>query len=241
MLIKCYNLLIFKLKSYMGRLVKTVLGKASGKVGDLVFRIVDGKVFIASHIGTNKISKSLECVNNRKRFSAVLNFASAVNQISELNIIWNKSRKAAKSGYNRIISVNTKLVQDNKISKQNIITPDGFGLFNMNAVLNTQNAVVSFSLSDDSIIHSGKKFNACLVITLSNPVSKLNKASLSLGTVVSDVIADTTVSEVSFPLKNQKKVIEKYGKAVLFFALSNTEQNKPLCSESFAFEFNLKK
>ena len=88
----------------MGRLVKTVLGKASGKVGDLVFRIVDGKVFIASHIGTNKISKSPECVNNRKRFSAVLKFASAVNKIPDLNIIWSKSRKTAKSGYNKIRS-----------------------------------------------------------------------------------------------------------------------------------------
>ena len=225
----------------MGRFVKTVLGKASGKVGDLVFRIVDGKVIIASHIGTNEISKSPECVNNRKRFAAVLNFASAVNKIPDLKIIWNKSRKAAKSGYNKIISVNTKHVQDNQISKQNIITPDGFGLFNLVAVLTAQNAVISFSLSDDSVIYSGRKFNACLVITLSNPVRKINKASHSFSNVVPDVVVDSTVSEVSFSLKNQKKIIEKYRKAIVIFALSNTEQNKPLCSESFSFEFSLKK
>ena len=225
----------------MGRLVKTVLGKASGKVGDLVFRIVDGKVFIASHIGTNKISKSPECVNNRKRFSAVLKFASAVNKIPDLNIIWSKSRKTAKSGYNKIISENIKLVQDNQISKQSIITPDGFGLLNLNAVLTAQNAIVSFSLSDDSAIYSGKKFNACLVISLSKPVSKINKASTSLSSVVPDVIAASTVSEVSFPLKNHKRIIEKYRKAELFFALSNTEHSKPLCSASFSFEFNLMK
>ncbi|MFA7360898.1 MAG: hypothetical protein WC139_07655 [Candidatus Kapaibacterium sp.] len=225
----------------MGRLFKTVLGKASGKVGDFVFRIVDGKVIIASHIGTNEISKSPECVNNRKRFAAVLNFASAVNKIPDLKIIWNKSRKSAKSGYNKIISVNTKLVEDYQISKQNIVTPDGFSLFNLDAVLTAQNAVVSFSLSDDSVIYSGKKFNACLVITLSNPVSKLNKTSFSFSNVVPDVVVDSTVSVVSFSLKNQKKIIDKYRKAIVFFALSNTEQNKPLCSDSFAFEFNFKK
>lgn len=238
-----YTFLIFKEKTNMGKLYNAILGKASGKVGDVVFRIVDGKVYIASHIGSNKISKSPECVSNRKKFASVLNFASAVNRIPDLKIIWNKVRKTTKSGYNKIISMNTKAVVNCQISKQNIITPDGFGLSNINAFISKESVEVSFKLSEDSSKYANEKFSACFVFACSEPISKKYKQSQSICTFVPDVVVSgSSPAVVSLYFnKNFKSVFKMYNNTILFFALTNTKHNNPLYSQSHAFEFSLKK
>lgn len=225
----------------MGKLYKSVLGKASGKVGDVVFRIINGKVYIASHIGSNKISKSPACVNNRKRFAAVQNYASAVINIPDLKIIWNKSRNEAKSGYNKVISVNTEYMLSSKLTTKNVITPDGFGLRNTCAVLSKDKVTVGFNMKDILPKYSDDTYNACFVLTFSDPIGKKLKTSLSISDFVPDVIpSDVETTEVSLSFnKSQKTFFKNYNNVIVYFSLTNVLHNKPKYSKSYSFEFSL--
>ena len=226
----------------MGRLLKPVLGRASGKVGDLVFRIIKGKVYITSHIGSNKISDSPHCVNNRSRFSTVVKFAKTVNNLPDLKHIWNKSRIKGGNSYSKIISKNIKSISDNLITTSNKITPDGFSVTIKDVTLSKSKISLSFILDIDAVSSSGLNFKSNFVIALSVPI-ETDIEKITVLCAESNVIPSASeYIKTSADFDNTTgQIVLKYKKAIVFFAITNTntDNGKELFSYSYANEISL--
>lgn len=221
----------------MGRLFKPVLGRASGKVGDIVFRYTNGKVFITSHKGTNKISTSTNCVNNRLRFSTVVRFAKAVNMLPDLKHIWAKSRTKGGSGFSQIITRNIKSISQNNITTSNIITPSGLFIKAKDVVLSNTTASLSFLLESSGVPLSGLDFKSNFVISFSEPVDEKNTNKNLVLVAESNVIpSETEYVETSAKYDNtNSQIINMYKKAIVFFAITRIDTENKV--ETFSFSF----
>ncbi|MCX6158606.1 MAG: hypothetical protein NTY74_11575 [Ignavibacteriae bacterium] len=218
----------------MGRLFKPVLGRASGKVGDIVFRYTNGKVFITSHKGTNKISTSTNCINNRLRFSTVVGFAKTVNKLPDLKHIWAKSRTKGGTGYSQIITRNINSISQNNITTSNIITPSGFFLTVKDVVLTNSTVSLSFILGSSRVQHSGMEFKSNFVISFSEPVDETNTARALVLAAESNVVpSETEYVDTSAKYDSaNSSIINLYKKAIVFFAITRIDaENK---SEMFS-------
>jgi hypothetical protein len=226
----------------MGRLYKPVLGRASGKVGDIVFRCVDGKVFITSHKGTNKISSSPACVNNRSRFSTVVNFAKAVNNLPDLKCIWSKSPVKGINSYSKIISKNIKAISENLITKSNMITPSGFSLYIDDVLLSTSEVSLSFLIGEKSAAYSGLSFKSNFVIAFYEPVEPETKPPLVISLQSSVTPSANNYVDTSAIYDNTARLIYPlYKNAMVFFAITKTDnpEGPDLFSRSYAFDISL--
>jgi hypothetical protein len=226
----------------MGKLYKPVLGRASGKVGDLVFRNVNGKVFITSHIGSNKISKSPACVNNRFRFAAAVKFAKAVNKLPGLKSVWTKSRIKGGNGYSKIISKNIKSVSNNLITTSNVITPSGFSLTIKDVSLSKTKVSLSFILGYGAAKYTDMNFKANFVIALSKPIKPGTDKTTVLfaDSNVTPSAAEYVVTFSKFANTTGETLL-KYKKAIVFFAITNINSHtgKDIFSFSYANEISL--
>jgi len=227
----------------MGRLLKPVLGRASGKVGDIVFRYKNGKVFITSHKGSNKISKSTNCVNNRLRFSTVVRFAKAVNGLPDLKFVWVKARAKRGTGFSQIITRNINSVSQNNITTSNIITPSGFFITVKNVVLTNSTVSLSFVLVGSRNSQPGLKFKSNFVISFSEPVDESNTDRTLVLVAESDAVpSESEYVETSADYESTKsQIINMYKKAIVFFAITrvDTENKVEMFSKSLAEEIML--
>ncbi len=227
----------------MGRLLKPVLGRASGKVGDIVFRYVDGKVFITSHKGCNKISSSANCVNNRLRFSTAVRFAKAVNKLPDLKHIWAKSNLKSRNGYSNIISKNIKSLSQNLITTSNVITPLGFFITVKDVALTNSTVSLSFIMGTSRVPLTGLKFKSNFVISFFEPVNEANTDRTLVLIAESEVVpseSEYVVTSATYDNTNSR-IISMYNKAIVFFAITRIEkENKvEMFSNSSAAEIVL--
>ncbi len=72
----------------MARIDKSILGFVSGKLGDVVFRRMNGKKFVSLGAKKYKISQSAEAKKGRANFAAAVKFAKFINSIPELKEAW---------------------------------------------------------------------------------------------------------------------------------------------------------
>lgn len=227
----------------MAILTKNVLGKPIGKVGDIVFKNVNGKIILATHIGSNKISDSPACVNNRSNFSSVVKFALAVNKIPELNQVWRSSDIKGHRTHNKIISANSKYTVNRFVSEKNIITPLGLLLKISSWAFDKKSLTVTFTLPGNSNNYRGRKFTACFVLALSNPVSKTSKPVEFFGTTEENIalpVNEPAVITKSFS-KQQTDAIKLYKIVRIYFAIADVSGKKPLFSSSYSHEFSISK
>jgi hypothetical protein len=221
----------------MGRLFKPVLGRASGKVGDIVFRYTNGKVFITSHKGVNKISKSTNCVNNRLRFSTVVRFAKAVNKLPDLKQIWTKARTKGGTGFSQIITRNIKSISQNSITTSNIITPSGLFIKAKDVALSNTTVSLSFLLESSGVPLAGLEFKSNFVVSFSEPVDETNTNRNLVRAAESSVIpSETNYIETSAKYDNtNSQIINMYKKAIVFFAVTRIDTENKVDTFSFSF------
>ena len=90
----------------MARLKKSVLGKVSGAVGDLLFRLRNGKNFIGMRPSSFMPGTDPDSVARRNRFRIDGKFSRAVNSIDLLNTLWEKFTPKTMLPFNYIFKVN---------------------------------------------------------------------------------------------------------------------------------------
>jgi hypothetical protein len=223
----------------MGKLIHRVLGDARGKVGELVFKIYNGKVYITTHKGFNKISKSPSCVKNRKRFAAAIKFSKAVNSLDTLKEVWKQSSAEGKRTYSKILRFNIDKLLDGKPSKLNSIVPSGFLIDVKDLVFSRNSAGFSLAVNDVDNDYNGMTFRLNLVIALfTNNKDVLNSVFPYLCLSVDFI--NNKGSEfkniiVNFE-KNQKEYIGLFKTARVFLALTKTDESTCLNSISASFD-----
>ena len=109
----------------MARIDKSVLGFVSGKLGEFVFRKMNGGKFVSLSPDKYKISQSAEAKTGRANFAATVKFAKFINSIPELKEIWSTARIEGTNSYHRIIKYNAKRVNSGKLTTANKIIPEG--------------------------------------------------------------------------------------------------------------------
>jgi hypothetical protein len=110
---------------------KKILGTFKGKIGDLVFRERNGKLFVFSKPKKYKKTKSIKLKNERNKFATVVQLANIIKNIPDLYLIWKNSELPGSNAYQRIIKNNLKLTNGTEISINNILFPPGLD-FNIN-------------------------------------------------------------------------------------------------------------
>ena len=136
----------------MARLDKSVLGFVSGKLGNVVFRRMNGKKFVSISAKKYKISQSAEAVKGRANFAAVVKFAKFVNSIPELKEAWSSAKIEGTNSYHRIIKYNSKNINSGRLTEDNTITPTGLPLTISSLSLNEENDLeLNISFPQDKI------------------------------------------------------------------------------------------
>jgi hypothetical protein len=222
----------------MGKLVHRVLGDARGKVGNLVFKLYDGKVYISSHKGFNKISKSSACVNNRKKFAIAIKFSKAINSLSGLKEVWKQSKADGKRTYSKILSSNIDKILDGKLSKLNSIAPKGFKIDAKDLEFNQNSMSLSLKINDAENDYSNITFKLNFVIALLSTNQNVDKQLFPYLGLSVDFTADD-ISEYKNVTVNfnsaQSELIGMFEKAKVFLALTKTDVEPCInsCSASF--------
>lgn len=72
----------------MAKLIKQVLGKVSGAVGDVLFRVRAGNNYVGTRPASYMPGTDAKSVARRQRFALANKFAKAVNIIPPLKSLW---------------------------------------------------------------------------------------------------------------------------------------------------------
>jgi len=221
----------------MAKLVKRVLGDSQGKVGELVFKIYDGKVYISTHKGFNKISKSSGCVNNRKRFAVAIRFAKAANSLDNLKSVWKQSNAEGKRTYTKILRSNINKLINGKLSKLNSISPDGFNVDAKDLAFNKNSMSFLLKITELSNEYSNLTFNINFVIALYSHKKIDNLVFPYLCFQIGFVNDNTSgYKNVTVDFSDeQRSVLEMFDTAQVFLAMTKTDVLPFVNSSSVSF------
>lgn len=81
----------------MARILNSNFGLISGKVGDFVYKVKNGKQFISAAPSRRVVDNSLSAVSRRKKFSACSKISSALSKDVLLKSVWNNDSPLEKS------------------------------------------------------------------------------------------------------------------------------------------------
>jgi len=223
----------------MGRLIHRVLGDSQGKVGELVFKIYDGKVYITTHKGFNKISKSPACVKNRNRFATAIKFSKAVNSVDALKEVWKQSAAEGKRTYSKILRFNIGNLLGGRPSILNSLVPSGFSIDAKDLVFSSSSVNFSLIINDVDNDYNGITFKLNIVIALFTNDKKIMSSVFPYLCLSANFINDNNPVykniTVSFK-KNQREYIGLFKSARVFLALTKTDVSPCINSVSASFD-----
>ncbi|MCB9210973.1 MAG: hypothetical protein H6609_16525 [Ignavibacteriales bacterium] len=209
----------------MAKVNQSVIGKLSGKLGDLVFRQMNGKTFISTRPKNYKPTKSKKAVSNRNSFSQINLFASTINKNETLKHIWLNAKIDAQSAYTKITKTNLKLSLNDGIDIKNIIVPKSKLFIDIIISLNKSDLKISCNKNSfDTITNKTNNLQCFILFFFSQPRKKgmiQYRASLF---EVNKFIIDK--EKIVFDLKNA--IDKSYKKVVIFntFIITNDTQIK---------------
>jgi hypothetical protein len=217
----------------MATLVKTVLGRPKGTVGDVSFRQRNGKNFVVSLPASFNPSEDVDSVARRAKFSFLVRFASGVNSIDPLRQIWGNSSSNGNSAFNQIVSANYKYVTPLTVTNQTFLTP-GFGFSISTTALTVSNTGVNAALNPIGTnkgidLNVEKSAILSIVISLSDPVDDMVDSFyiLSHASAAQPLVLDTGMTfAVSF-MDQESQIFSKYNthKALLALVTLDADGN----------------
>jgi len=232
----------------MVRIKNRVLGDPVGKIGNLVYRTINGKTFASIRPDKYNASQSKAAKSNRGRFAVAVQFAKYVNSIPELSKIWKQARVKGATSFNKIVKHNIGLIDNGSLTTRNIITPavnTKNGLLDIKAVSFDQGSInITASFADKkNQPYADSPSTLYAVAVFQSPKSKNN-----------DAITITHLSEDAAPLLNgevlniemalsvdQKRLAKKYKVCIVYFTLIIDAQlyKNNMFTPSYSEIFNL--
>src|SRR5664280_2817389 len=94
----------------MARLLTQVLGTMSGSVGDIVFRRRGGRSYVSAHPSGYTPRTDAATVARKKQFKTAVEIAKNINSIALLKAVWPTDSSKLVSKFQKMVSVNYKLV-----------------------------------------------------------------------------------------------------------------------------------
>lgn len=147
----------------MAKLDEQLLGKVSGKLGNLVYRNINGKTFISVRPPKYNVTNTKESRKVKKGFKNLIAFASFVNKIPELKKVWSKREVKGVRAYNKIFSHNSSFVKAEFIDTFFKIIPDPRNDNHLLSKLNYEEGTLILELIDNTKPEAGKQKTYILV------------------------------------------------------------------------------
>src|ERR1035438_8283601 len=107
----------------MARLLTQVLGTMSGSVGDIVFRRRGGRSYVSAHPSGYTPRTDAATVARKKQFKTAVEIAKNINSIPLLKAVWPTDATKLVSKFQKMVSVNYKLVSGEDLTGQPTLTP----------------------------------------------------------------------------------------------------------------------
>lgn len=199
----------------MGILQKSVLGKPSGVVGDILFRYKDGRTIIGTRPVSCMPGMDINSVNRRNRFGITAKFSRAVNSIPSFKSLWDNVTPNNISPYNGIFKASYPFITPSDVTVTAKIVPQLFG----------------FDVTTTSVSIDGTSVNVAIdpIGTNANINTEIEKF-IQLGAVIkcTDASMDTLPKIVFVPLKSSNVVLNLANP--LSFSITLADQDQELYS-----------
>ncbi len=209
----------------MAYLNKSVLGKVSGAVGDITFRQLNNKNYLATRPRSFMPGKDESSVQRRNRFRLAVKFASAVNSIQPLKQKWALYSAASHTTFCNIVKKIAPFITSNSISESISIVPSvGFGVQLDSVHLNSSEITIGLNPlgSQSGIdINTEIKISVAAVLYLSSPVAGTFEP-YSFLPLLSSKQDTNIVNAVNFEIPvqgSQKTLFDIYNTKKIFFCL----------------------
>lgn len=209
----------------MAKLKKQVLGKVSGKFGDIVFRNTRRTNYLASRPTSFNVPMDDNAITRRGKFAIAGKFSSILISVPELKYLWKKEIPDNVNIHNYLVKTFYPFVDSQGLTENVSLTPPLGFIVQTNSIEITAEAInVSIkpignrSGIDLEVEKSIKLFS---VVSLNSPAEK-NLDRYSLITLNSENIELNLQNDLIFtlPLTNQiSDLISKYSNRLILFAL----------------------
>ena len=209
----------------MAQLKKTVLGRVSGAVGDIVFRQRDGKNYIGLRPDSFIPGMDQASVGRRLKFALTLRSSSTINSVPELKRLWAGITPSGLSPFNYIVKTNYQYVTSTTISDLLKVVPDnGFGVTVAdNNVDRMRVRVLAEAIGTNTGINTTLEPNIMMasLVFLSSPVDE-SVGAYSIISSVSPAQPTSLTEQLTFDayLTNQQQMVfDKYQITKTFVAI----------------------
>ena len=209
----------------MATLKKTVLGRLSGAVGDVVFRELNGKNFVGLRALSFVPGSDQSSVERRSKFYLSTQLASTINSNFRLRSLWLRSIPSGKNVYNHLIKSNySNLLYNNVGDLVKIVPGFGFSISSKGITISdTSVQVLTEAIGDNAGINPSveTKVQLAAIIYLSNPIDGSVKLQnfMSLLSLAQDIkLNEGFTFEINLSNQNQL-IIKKYQSRKGFFSL----------------------
>ena len=221
----------------MAEITKSVIGNISGTLGNMVFRNIGGKVIIYTRPHNQKISYTDKSVKNRGKFGMASLLSTNAMQLPGIKEVWNSSNLGGRSAYTKIIKLNAKSVESDRLTIKNDIVPIGKRLTVNSFSLTSEKVEIDFNT--DNFQNITQPYSACLLIflyDLKNPATGSNHYFIKDTLIINDGITSGN-KNLQFIMSNTYSAeISLYNKAVIFFALTKTTSREVYWTTNFKTE-----
>ena len=134
----------------MARVKNPILGSYSGRMGNIVYRVINGNTYVSVRPLKYKPSKSVAAKRVKNNFSAVVNLARSVNAVPALKNVWKTSETEGYSPYHKLIRNNIALISEGNLTTGNIITPEGLDLELSSLSIQKNNLNAGFTFQENA-------------------------------------------------------------------------------------------
>lgn len=179
----------------MAKVKKSVLGLPIGKIGNIVYRNMNGKLVVSVRPQNYKASYSDKAVTARNMFKSYSKFSSFVNRIYSLAALWNNPELSGSTTYRKILMANKDRLSNEFLSPNNRIAP--LTLINPVKSASLINNTLTLTLSDDAFIPGSTSHQLFIVLAFIKPLNT-NTDFLSFAYLQNEVTFGT--HEQVFPL-----------------------------------------
>ncbi len=233
----------------MVRIKNRILGNPEGKIGNIVYRTMNGNTFASARPSKYNANQSHKAKQNRNRFAITIEFAKYINSIPCLKGIWKSAKIKGTTSFNRIVKYNSKYMGDKSPAINNIIVPHEnvpskntfifhFQSFNFSKEAGMIKIVMLDKVGD---FDYNFDYNLTFVFMLLNPERKSDKYFI-LDHMDLKYNITQDLAEINIELdKSFLPKLNKYKKLVIYFSASREVGGrlKYVWSNTIAKEFNL--
>lgn len=222
----------------MAEITKSVIGKISGTLGNMVFRNIGGKVVVYMRPHNQKISYSEKSVTNRGKFGLTSLLAKNARLLPGIEEAWMASSEPGRSAYTKLIKLNSKADFSDRLTTSNKITPMGYSINVDSITLSGERLILNYWLSEEVKEKIFPSYNANTLLFLFEPVNP--EAVTKHYFIPLTKIVNEEINNIEYEFdKTIMTLVQSFRKAIIFFALTKISDRKIFWTSNFSAEIEV--